>query len=428
MTAFGNLVVDPTDGSVLYASTGDGLFKSSDAAESWSLVLSEGPGTYSAAVDPASPSTIYVMFAVAFSYDLTDPGSFKVLRSDDGGVTWDGLAASALVEARLHEFQTTSGYSMSEVAFDTSVQPSALYVITDSKYWCSTDRGVTWTEADLDDQKLQTLFGGSQDPADGLRGKAIADPDTTGERTIFNAIQDPDDPATFYAITQGGLYKSGDGGASWKRADAGLTSSGASAVLVDPSRPSTLYATTPMGLLKSTDAGKTWTMCLRGTATKGGAIGASISAVMAPSDPSVLYAWTDEGVVRSDDAGVNWRALAGDGLLVGYPKFSGFADQVLLVSLDDPNVVFARGTEAIYRSADGGETWSQIRVGISVICPDPRDPVTLYALSLPLESDGTGEELYRSTDKGVSWQMLTTPRMEPWSCGRTTAIRWQSTH
>ena len=103
---------------------------------------------------------------------------------------------------------------------------------------------------------------------------------------------DPSAPATLYAGTVGGVFKSTNGGGSWTAINTGLTNTEVQALAIDPSAPGTLYAGTyGGGVFKSTDAGVSWTAMNAGLATP------NVTALaIDPSLPTKLYAGTDVGV------------------------------------------------------------------------------------------------------------------------------------
>jgi hypothetical protein len=103
---------------------------------------------------------------------------------------------------------------------------------------------------------------------------------------------DPSAPATLYAGTPGGVFKSTNGGGSWTAINTGLTNTVVSALAIDPSAPATLYAGTSSGIFKSSDGGGGW------MAMNHGLTNATISALaMNPSAPTTLYAGTVGGGV-----------------------------------------------------------------------------------------------------------------------------------
>ena len=89
-----------------------------------------------------------------------------------------------------------------------------------------------------------------------------------GGRIVALAV-DPAAPATLYAAGEGGgVFKSADGGASWRAINAGLTNANVRALAVDPAAPATLYAGMwGGGVFKSTDGGLSWHAANAGLAT-----------------------------------------------------------------------------------------------------------------------------------------------------------------
>ena len=145
--------------------------------------------------------------------------------------------------------------------------------------------------------------------------------------------------------------------------------------------------------------GDAWTSTLIGSGGK------MNGATTCPSDSNVVYMWTDVGGAwRSDDKGDRWYAMR-----------RGFGVRTLVADPDDADVVVQAEKEGLYRSADGGDTWShvletrfqpnaevQARDGAGdVIARKPDD--TSYLLAAPVD-----DRLYRSTDGGVTWTQLQT--------------------
>ena len=77
--------------------------------------------------------------------------------------------------------------------------------------------------------------------------------------SIFALAIDPTTPATLYAGTTGGLFKSLDAGANWSAVNSGLTNTFVLDLAIDPTTPATLYAgTNGGGVFKSLNAGANW--------------------------------------------------------------------------------------------------------------------------------------------------------------------------
>jgi hypothetical protein len=127
---------------------------------------------------------------------------------------------------------------------------------------------------------------------------------------------DPQTPATLYAAMWDGVFKSIDGGAHWNVSDTGLPHCFLGfedfepvpcvfSLTVDPQTPATVYAGTSIGVFKSTDGGAHWSFSMTGIER------ANVSAVaMDPQAPATLYAATrGAGVFRSTDGGQSWTSF-----------------------------------------------------------------------------------------------------------------------
>jgi photosystem II stability/assembly factor-like uncharacterized protein len=377
------LFIDPKNPSMLYAETALGLFKSSDGAGSWNQTLDFSMLAGSVilvAFDPASPSTVFVL---AWASDSLGPLiQTQLLRSDDGGVTWTDLSTTS---------PPLSGWPVA-IWFDTATSPSTIY----ASGWRSTDRGNSWTELspeEADRRWAQHWQEPGSDFQDGDFQGTVTDATTGGEFAVLVGRVDPSDPSIRYAGTDEGVYKSTDGGATWKKA-----SSVVWRAVLDPDSPSILYATTPVGIFKSEDRGTAWNLTLAGQG----------SVVAAPSAPSTLYAWTPAGLFRSDDGGATWSRRAGKGLVSSSSQPGTASGGLVLVSADNPDTVFAiagDGSRGLSRSTDGGNAWTQVLVGAmpaedgGVVVADPRDASTLFAATR------TGG-LVKSTDGGSAWTVV----------------------
>ena len=239
------------------------------------------------------------------------------------------------------------------------------------------------------------------------------------------------DPLLYYAGTaDGGVWKSGDGGVSWHNLTDSIHLASVGALALDPSDDNTLWVgageTNPRndiiqerGLYRTTNGGRTWQ-----TVTFPGGPGTS-KIVLDPKDPKhvvigvlgdVFAPSVDRGVYVTFDGGATWSKS----LFVS--QQSGASD--LAMDPHDPNVIFAGmwhvlrrpwamtsgGTDdGLYRSADGGKTWTQVsgsgfpqppigRIGLAIA---PTDSKRIYALV-----ETANGVLWRSDDGGVNWKMM----------------------
>lgn len=212
--------------------------------------------------------------------------------------------------------------------------------------------------------------------------------DGQGSYSIGCVVLDPTNPNVVWvgsgennnqrSVAYGdGVYKSTDGGKSWK--NMGLKKSEHIAnVVIDPSNPQTVYVAAygpvwsdggDRGVYKSTDGGETWT-CVKSVSEYTGCN----NLVMDPRDPKVLY------------AAFHQRQRKVFTYIGGGPE------------------------SALYKSTDAGATWTKLegglpggelgRIGIDV---SPVNPDWVYAVVEAREGKGG---IYRSTDRGASWSKM----------------------
>ncbi len=178
-----------------------------------------------------------------------------------------------------------------------------------------------------------------------------------------------------------GIFRSTDGGLTWNHVSKRFTGQSTSAIVVDPTNPNHLYAatvrgrggnhrttaptSTPYGVYESKDAGRNW-LLRKGTRDQ---LHGATDLVMDPQDPSTLWAsfWGD-GIYRSVDGGRTWSSSLGnlpDGNFVeGGTRFSlGISHPVgrpatLYTGFDYFDLSDTYHPSAIFKSVDGGTTWA----------------------------------------------------------------------
>jgi len=201
---------------------------------------------------------------------------------------------------------------------------------------------------------------------------------------------DPSNERVLYAGTWGsGVYKSGDGGASWQAVNHGLANLYINSLAIDPTQPSTIYAGTYRDqLYKSTDGGISWTWSGAGMQEQAIVYAIAID----PFVTSTVYAGTRgisnngnppwNGVVyKSIDAGLTWAAVLED---IGGPEAQDWVYSLAVNPNQEHDVFAATHEHGPYHSYDYGNTWHPIVDGIndysgrSIVVSPERDSTTLY--------------------------------------------------
>ncbi|HXM70414.1 MAG TPA: hypothetical protein VN970_04725, partial [Thermoanaerobaculia bacterium] len=201
--------------------------------------------------------------------------------------------------------------------------------------------------------------------------------------TVLDLSSDPHDPATLYATVERGsldhidLARTANAGRSWQvlpRPPAGLGH-----VVVDPSSSQSLYAigsvTAPGVLLHSDDGGGTWSQLL---ADRLGVFAFAID----PQLPGTLYAWTfSRGLLKTTDGGASWQEAARQ-----LPDLANSASDTLVVDPQDSQTLYAGTVHGVYVSHDGGASFTAMAQGLPAVTysrkllVDPRAPSRLYLL------------------------------------------------
>lgn len=210
---------------------------------------------------------------------------------------------------------------------------------------------------------------------------------------------DPVNHQNIYVSTEGGVFKSADGGAGWRKASSGLSypAMGVPCLVVDPVNPNTIYAGTfDSGVYKSTDCGENWIAVNSGFYPMLEGLSVQVDGIVIdPSTPETIYAATSAGVFKSTDGGNAW-VQANSGLASNY---------ISSLAIDPATRTIYVGTETggIFKTTDGGASWVQIgsalqSIPVYSLAIDPTAPRTIYA--------GTRSGIYKTTDGGASWNRI----------------------
>lgn len=261
--------------------------------------------------------------------------------------------------------------------------------------YVTTNGGKTWSAKGLEDSERISQI--------------VVDPNNSG--TIYVAAQGH----LWGPNEQRGVYKSTDFGTTWERVLYVDENTGAADLAIDPTNPNTLYACMwehrrtasffnsggpGSGLYKSTDGGVTWKKLTNGLPA--GNLG-RLAIAVAPSSPQTLYCsveaekQADKGLYRSTDGGANWEQI---NTSFG-TKVRPFYFSRIVVDPNDADKIFKCGLNLII-SEDGGNTFRTVGSGvhsdIHAVWVNPQN-----SNHIVLGTDGGG---YRSLDGGYLFEMF----------------------
>ncbi|HSU16008.1 WD40/YVTN/BNR-like repeat-containing protein [Longimicrobium sp.] len=274
-----------------------------------------------------------------------------VWKTTDAGQTWVNVSDPFFGEASMGSVDVALS-DPNVVWAGTGSDGIRSNVSTGRGVYRSTDAGRTWTHAGL--------------AATGQIGAVRihpSDPQTVFVAALGNA---------FAPNRDRGVYRTRDGGRTWEKVLFVSDSTGAVDLELQPRNPDVVYASMwrgerkpwtiisgarEGGIYRSTDGGTTWRKLGGGLPT--GLFGKSNVAVSA-ADPRRVYALVEAspggGLYRSDDAGETWRQVSDKRELVSRP----FYYTNITADPTNADVVYV-GSEGFYKSVDGGRTWTTQR-------------------------------------------------------------------
>ena len=335
------------------------------------------------AVDPTHPSVWYVASA-----------SGNLWKTENRGNTWTPV------------FDGYGSYSLGVVVVDprdsdvvwlgTGENKNQRSVGFGDGVYKSTNAGKTWNRAGLENSEHI--------------GKIVIDP--RNSNTVYVAAIGP----LWARGGDRGVYKTTDGGKTWKAVLTISSDTGVQDIVQDSKRPDTLYASAyqrrravgqligggpESGIYKTTDGGAKWTKLTKGMPE--GDMG-KIGLELDPREPNRVYALIAAqgdrgGFFRSDDAGSSWRKM---GTYQGGDP--GYYHEIF-IDPRTPDTIWSPQTQ-MYVSRNGGETFERAgfeETGMHVdhheIVFDPADPKHLIV--------GNDGGLYESWDDGGTWRHFT---------------------
>lgn len=208
--------------------------------------------------------------------------------------------------------------------------------------------------------------------------------------SIWGLDVNPKDPLTLYAGLWMfmGVFKSCDGGITWRDANAGLGDSGRDFLAVDPLDTNVVYAGgSSRDVYRTTNGGISWSKYSEFPTDW-------VSDLeIDPQNASVMYAAGGSWFFTSTDGGLSWESVRTS------------LDMIVDIALDpeDPQRVYAADTEGVWRTTDGGWAWDKAcDEGFWAIAIHPQHTQLWYA-----SYGGYGGGIYKSQDGGHTWEEMT---------------------
>jgi photosystem II stability/assembly factor-like uncharacterized protein len=408
------------------------------------------------------------------SFDIGGSGGVSLGRSDASGTA--GAAAAQAGAARWQSLRGPEGGYVFAVAIDPADSKIA-YAGTWGTVFKSTDGGARWKDTStgepwtrvaalaIDPTKPNVVYAGTERGAAkttdggrhwrlvnaGLFDRAPLPPRTAfgDESAIGSLTVDAQHPATVYATTTLGLYRTRNGGSRWQiigplpfrnaicRTCAVHSSGYGMSFAIDPSNAQTIYASwagyrngapVPSNFYKSSDGGDSWRRITMATPLSFSALVLTASGALLATDES------KPGVYRSTDGGTTWSP-------------AGLPGETIYPLIADPGsgaIYATTRRRAVFRTTDGGDSWQTAPANLAYgqIVSDPTDPATIYAAggdgvvksvdhghtwaaadkgivstmistlaivpgSTPTLYAGTGSRVFKSTDRGLTWRTET---------------------
>jgi len=253
-------------------------------------------------------------------------------------------------------------------------------------------------------------------------------------KRIWHIEPSPHDPETLYAGAEdAALFKTTDGGATWKELPAlreakghlwqpGAGGMGLHTIILDPNQPGRIFvAISAAGVFRTRDDGATWQPVNQGLKSPyelpdpDAEVGHCVHRIgMHPSRPDVLFMQKHWDVMRTDNAGESWQEVSGN-----LPSDFGFPVQV---HAHEPETIYVVPIKSdsehyppeaklrVYRSRTGGNEWEALTRGL------PQQDCYVNVLRDAMAADRldrcgiyfgtTGGQVYASPDEGESWTAL----------------------
>jgi photosystem II stability/assembly factor-like uncharacterized protein len=330
----------PSQPNVFYMGVcNGGVWKTTDYGRTWTPIFDQQPtGSIGAvAVSISDPNTIYVGSGEGLHRPDLSVGD-GIYKSTDAGKSWTHLGLR-------------DGQQIPQIAIDPRDANKILVAVAGHPYgpneergiFRSTDGGQTFQKVLYKDENT----GGADVQIDPVH------PDTV-YATLWEAREGPWENGAWNG-SNGGIFKSTDGGETWQPLTKGLPEGIIQAnITISASNPNRLYSSVAskgkVGIFRSDDAGQSWSQATTDPRPAGRIGGGDLSVPKVdPKDPDTVY-------VAST---VTWKSTDGGKTWTGFRGAPGGDDyQSLWINPNNPNIILLVNDQGAIITVNGGESWS----------------------------------------------------------------------
>ncbi|KAB8145684.1 hypothetical protein F8S13_00945 [Chloroflexia bacterium SDU3-3] len=363
-----------------------GVYRSTDGGTTWASISTQNL-IISLVIDPTNPQQMYAGCSLFIASSGISSGG-GILRSSDGGATWEAISSGLPEKTSIPTLLLESG------------TPTSIYALSASAIYKSSNSGDSWA----------------------AKGAGLPGHDASNPLTALAA--DPQNPLTFYTSDADGLYKTTNGADLWAKVSSGPPST-ITTLMIHPASAATIYAgTDTFGMFRSADSGATW----RGSLHSASIDGLQITAGATPR----IYVASGQHLAASSDHGGTWRyadlpiytsalesnpatpnilyaggngliKIEDDGTTISTSVLTSTNVTTLALHPQVASGIYFSSYNRLFASDDSGATWAELPLGLSfsdgsiqALAVAPTSPATIYA--------ATGSKLYRSADAGATWE------------------------
>lgn len=343
-----SLAWHPTNTNIIYCgSASGGLWKTTDQGASWTSLTDNLPSLAigTVALDPNDANVIYIGTGEG-SYNIDAVYGAGIFKSTDGGTSWNATGLA---------WQQSQGASINKIVIDPTnsqiVYAASSRQISGGGVYKSVNGGTSWTRYHTGDVK-----------------DLVMHPDSAN--VLYCAVGYP------WGHADNGVFRSENSGVTWTRLSSGLpsaTSMGRAALSIAESNPAELYLGLSQtisagagfaGMYHSTDAGASWTLQSTTPNMYAAQGWYNIVCKVHPTNPAIVYS-SGLDAYKSTDSGVSWVRKSVWSYPSGHSQYAHADHHELVFMPGNPNTIIVGTDGGLFKSTNGGDTWSGINTGLS---------------------------------------------------------------